>query len=92
MVNGRYIQSKKIRSRDDVPYNSLNLCKNRRTKEYFLFLSEGERPEVPKPEDILTFPGKTRDANIAQGLFKKINSVDGFLEEAKKRFQLQRNS
>ena len=92
MGNGRYIQSKKITGRDDVPYDSLNLCKNPRTKEYFLFLSEGERPPVPKQEDILTFPGKTRDANIAQGLFKKIKSVEGFLEEAKKRFQPQRNS
>ena len=85
MGNGRYIQSKKIIGQEDLPYHFLNLCKDPETKNYFLFLSEVERPSSLKREDILTFPGKTRDANIAQGLFKKINSVDDFVLEARKK-------
>ena len=85
MGNGRYVQSKKIVGQEGLPYNFLNLCKDQNTKEYFLFLSEGERPQPPlKREDILPFPGKTKDANLAQKLFEEIKNTEDFQEKSRR--------
>jgi hypothetical protein len=83
MGNSRYIQSKKIIGKGDLTYNFLNLCKNEK-REYILFLSEIERPTNPNREEILLFPGKTRDANLAQKLFEEIKEIKDFQEKSGK--------
>ena len=83
MGNGRYIQSKRIVSQGDFPYQFLNLAKGK-NREYFLFLSEEERPESPKPDEVLIFPGKTKDANLAQKLFEEIKGTKDFQEKSRR--------
>ena len=82
MAEGRYLQSKRIIPRKEVNYHFINLCKNPETKEYVLFMSEEERPKVLDREKICIFPGKTRNARLAQRLFEEIGSVEDFIKKA----------
>ncbi len=82
MKEARYIQSKEIKRQEHLPYNFLNLCKNRK-REYILFLSKVARPNQPKQEDIFIFPGKTKDSNLAQKLFEEINSIEDFQKKSR---------
>jgi hypothetical protein len=82
MTQGRYLQSKRITPRREVNYHFINLCKHPQTREYLIFMSEEERPKTLDREKICIFPGKTRNAKLAQKLFEEIGSVGDFIKKA----------
>ena len=78
-VETKYINSKKIIGNVNYPeFKYLNLCKIKKNKIYYIFLSEKEKPKRINPRTNIFFPKSFKDSKLAKKLFRKINSVTDF--------------